>query len=126
MKRLWFGVFLLILLLGMGIWTCIAINETHGTISDDLSAALSAAQLGNWPQAAEYAEKAQSAWEDGWHGTATLSDHEPMEEIDGLFSQLGVYLHFRDTVSFCSCCSQLRVLTDALGEDHIASWWNFL
>lgn len=126
MKRLWLGVFLLVLLLGLGIWTCIAINQTHREISADLSDALSAAQDGNWFRAAELSGKAQAAWDHAWRGTAALSNHEPMEKIDGLFSQLRVYLNDGDMASFCACCALLCVLTEALGEEHVASWWNFL
>lgn len=126
MKRLWFGVILLIALLGIGIGSSIVMNRIHRQISADLSAAETFALNGNWDQAAAFSAKARSGWEQHWHRTATVANHEPMEEIDGLFSKLEVFLYHKDKLSFCAYCAHLRVLTEALGEGHIANWWNLL
>lgn len=126
MKRFWIGVVLLVSILGLGIWITATAGEIHSGISDSLSSASQAAISGDWEQAADFAADAQRAWEHSRKATASIADHEPMEEIDSLFSQISVYLTLREQAPFSAYCARLRVLVQAVGEAHEISWWNLL
>lgn len=126
MKRLWIGVAILAALLGSGIGTTIFAVRTHGDISQKLEQASEAALRGKWDEACTLSLEAKKKWEAMRHGTAAIADHEPMEEIDDLFSQMEIYLLTRQQVPFSTCCASLSVLTNAIGESHAINWWSLL
>ena len=126
MKRLWIGVVLLILLLGLGIGTTLFAVRSHEDISGQLRLASEAALEGKWEEAETLFKSAKEKWEAQRHITAAIADHEPMEEIDDLFSQLEIYLLTRQQISFSACCRSLSVLTNAIGEAHALNWWSLL
>ena len=126
MKRLWLGVAILLVLLGTGIGTtCFALHTQNG-ISQTLEHASEAALRGKWQEASNYSLKAKADWESCRRITASISDHEPMEEIDDLFAQMEIYLLTRQQIPFAACCASLAVLTDAIGEAHAVNWWSLL
>ena len=126
MKRFWIGIALLAVMLGSGIWITIAANRVHGRISDTLSFASQAALKGDWDTAQGKTLEAMAKWERCRKATAAIADHEPMEEIDSLFSQLEVLLQLREAASFSALCARVSVLVRAVGEAHDISWWNLL
>lgn len=126
MKRLWIGVIILVLLLGAGIGTTVFAVRTHCSISQKLAQASEAALRGKWEEACSVSLDAKKQWETMRHGTAAIADHEPMEEIDDLFSQMDIYLLTRQQIPFASCCASLSVLTNAIGESHAINWWSLL
>ena len=126
MKRLWIGVVLLIALLGIGIGTTFFAVHTHRNISQNLKEASEAALRGKWEEACTLSLDAKNQWESMRHGTAAIADHEPMEEIDDLFSQMEIYLLTRQQIPFSACCASLSVLTNAIGESHAINWWSLL
>ncbi len=126
MKRLWIGVIILVLLLGAGIGTTVFAVRTHSSISQKLAQASEAALRGKWEEACSFSLDAKKQWEAMRHGTAAIADHEPMEEIDDLFSQMDIYLLTRQQIPFASCCASLSVLTNAMGESHAINWWSLL
>ena len=126
MKRLWIGVIILVLLLGAGIGTTVFAVRTHNSISQKLAQASEAALRGKWEEACSVSLDAKKQWEAMRHGTAAIADHEPMEEIDDLFSQMDIYLLTRQQIPFASCCASLSVLTNAIGESHAINWWSLL
>ena len=87
MKRLWIGVGLLILLLLLGTAVTVYAAQTQKQISGQLIRARDAAQAGSWDAAAGYCVQAESLWERHRHFTASIADHEPMEEVESLFSK---------------------------------------
>lgn len=126
MKRLWIGVIILVVLLGAGIGTTVFAVRTQSSISEKLAKASEAALRGEWKTARLLALDAQEKWESLRHGTAAIADHEPMEEIDDLFSQMEIYLLTRQQIPFAACCASLSVLTNAIGESHAVNWWSLL
>lgn len=126
MKRLWIGVIILVLLLGAGIGTTVFAVRTHNSISQKLAQASEAALRGKWEEACSVSLDAKKQWKAMRHGTAAIADHEPMEEIDDLFSQMDIYLLTRQQIPFASCCASLSVLTNAIGESHAINWWSLL
>ena len=126
MKRLWIGVLILLLLLCAGIGVTVFADQVHTRISDSLSQAADAALAEDWDTANALSSGAKKQW-DAYHNiTASITDHEPMEEIDSLFSQLEVYAKTEQTAAFSACCEALRVFVKAIGEAQSVSWWSLL
>lgn len=126
MKRLWIGVGLLLILLALGIGTTVFAVRTHTGISQTLQQASEAALAGKWAQAKALSMDAKTKWENYRKGTAAIADHEPMEEIDDLFSQMEVFLKTRQQIPLSACCASLSVLIEAIGEAHAINWWSLL
>lgn len=126
MKRLWIGVVILAVLLGLGVGTTVFAVRTQEDISQNLQQASDAALRGKWAEASSLSLGAKAKWETYRKGTAAIADHEPMEEIDDLFSQMEVYLQTRQQIPFSVCCASLSVLTNAIGEAHAINWWSLL
>ena len=126
MRRLWLGVGLLAVLLGISLFVTAAMDHVHEPISEKLEAAANAAAAGNWDEATALADQAQKEWRRHWHFSAAVADHEPMEEIDACFGELEMYTKTKDTVKFCGSCARLSKLTNAMGDSHDLSWWNML
>lgn len=126
MKRCWFGLGLLVFLLIGGLLATRAMTLRHKAVAARLDTAAAAAEAENWAEAERQLGAARKQWEDDWHFTAAFADHEPMEEIDGLFAQSEVYLRSHDPEALAAVCTQLSRLTEAVGEAHALNWWNFL
>ena len=126
MNRLWFGVGLLVLLLALSLWVTTAMLCVHKPIAESLEQASRQALSGDFPGGVATAQQAQRSWERHKHATASVADHAPMDEIDGLFAELEVYAQSQETVHFAAGCAQLAKLIHAMGEAHGLGWWNFL
>lgn len=126
MKRLWIGVAVLLILLVAGIWITTNTVKTHDSISQSLEQAAQAAMAGDWERAQTLSSDAKGTWQHYRRGTAAVADHEPMEEIDSLFSQMDIYLAAGERVAFSACCAGLSVLTQAIGEAQAINWWSLL
>lgn len=126
MKRIWIGIALLVLLLVGGIWSTAFASRANTHIADTLSQARQAAQTEDRLSAASLLQAAKGEWEHNHHIMAILSDHEPMEEIEGLFAQLEVWLENWNSTAFSVCCAALESLVRAVGEAQSVSWWSLL
>lgn len=126
MKRGWIGLGLLLALLAGSIAVTRAMDRGHDPIARELETASDLALEGDWETAAALARNAKAEWEDKWNFGAAFADHEPMEEIDGLFAQVEVYVRAREEVSFAAVCAELSKRLEAMGDAHGLTWWNLL
>ena len=126
MRRSLFGFILMIALMVMGIAAAVWMEEHHTLIAEDLSAASRYAIDGDWENARDHVERAEEAWQKRWHRDAALTDHQPMEEIDSLFSRVAVYGELKATGDFSAGCRELSRRVEALSDVHGIQWWNFL
>lgn len=126
MKRFWVGIAVLAALLGVSLWAGGQMAQVHSPVSRRLAEAADAALAGDWETAESLATDARTAWERNWHFTAAVADHAPMDEVDGLFAQIGVFAGEREAVHFAATCAQLSRLTTAIEEAHGLNWWNLL
>ena len=126
MKRLWIGATLLLVLLAAGILSTFAMGFFHHSLSRHLDAAASAALEEDWANTQEILHQCRSRWLRFRSAVAANASHEPLEEIDSLYSQLELYLARRDSMGFALCCTTLRHRTEALGEAQSINWWNLL
>lgn len=124
MKRLWIGVFLLAVLLVLSwIGTGNMVSSSQN-ISSALEEAAVCALRDNWDRAGKLLREATSLWEEKWPVAAIFADHEPMEQIDGLFSQAEVWSLLREKGAFAAACRELAREIHAIGDAHSLSWQN--
>ena len=126
MWKLWLGILILTTLLALGIWINRSMEEVHLTISDQLSDAAELALSDQPENAYRLAMEAKANWEKNWKLSACVADHGPMDEIDGLFSQLDGYYKAAQPGDFAVCCTRLSMLVEAMSEAHSITWWNLL
>ena len=126
MWKLWFGISLLVALLVLGLWITDSMDRVHLTVSHQLTDAAELALSDREEEAYRLAMAAKANWEKHWNISACVADHGPMDEIDGLFSQLDGYYRAAQSGDFAVCCSRLSMLVEAMSEAHSITWWNLL
>lgn len=118
------GILLTLLALSTGIWW--GMEHVHNSIGDLLAQAQAAAEADDWQRAEELSQKAQVEWKRHHHFTAAFADHTPMDELDGLFAELNVFLENRESPHFEATCARLILLTQSMADSHGIQWWNVL
>lgn len=126
MKRIYIGIILLIVLLAAGIWIAKVAEKTHAPGASDLEQASHLALEGNWDKAEALTGRARESWQKKWRFTASVSDHEPMDEIDALFARLCIYARNGDNAEYAAVCAELSRRLEAMAQTHAFSWWNLL
>lgn len=126
MKRSWFGLILLLILLIVGFLSSLAIDDAHDPIADKLELAADAALERNWASAAWHTADARDRWEQWELLRAGFCDHGPAEEIDALFSALEVYGSSREKIAFAALCREMAEKIQAIGDAHGLDLKNFL
>ena len=126
MKRLYIGVGLLVFFLIAGILLTFCFCRIHRPLAETLEEASRQALAGNWENAISLTETARERWETYRNFTAAVADHEPLEEMDTLFSQLEIYGKHRLNVEFASICTCLSQMAAAMEESQALTWWTML
>ncbi len=126
MRRLWLGVSILAVLLVLSACTALAVDRIHSPIASDLQQAAQAADREDWTQAQKLVHRARGRWEQYWRFTAAVADHTPMDELDGLFGELEIYLREKEQPHFSVTCQHLSELARAMADSHLPTWWNLL
>lgn len=126
MNRLWFGIALLVLFLGLGIISAVVLQDVQQPVIQALETAAEQSLSGNLEAGAASARQAQQNWDRNWHGVAAVAMHGPMDEIDSLFAQLPAYARSGKTAEFAACCARLAKLVEAIGDAQGFNWWNLL
>lgn len=125
MNKLWIAVVVLAVLLGLGIAGTVVMEKVHGGLSEDLEQAAVLAE-DRWEEAKALAGSARAKWARYKHLIAALADHEPLEQMDGLFAELEVCQRQEDKACFAVVCVRIASLAEMLSESHSPSWWNLL
>ena len=125
MNRIWFGTALLALLLVLGLGGSALMERTHLTQAEDLNRAAELALQGDWSGAEALTSGARKEWDKKRPLIAALSDHEPMDQAEGLFAQLEVFADTEDAISYSSTCVYLARQLEALGKSHSFNLQNF-
>ena len=126
MNRLWIGVVIMVLLLGIGIGMLVGSQAFFEEFKDNLQEASGYALAQNWPAAMEKAQNSEESWNRYHRFWAAFTDHEPVEEVQNLFSQLKIYEMRRLEVDFAAICQHLSHLAEAIDESHNLKWWSIL
>ena len=125
-RRFWYGIGILAIFLGLGLWAAWGMETMHRPVSAGLDQAVRAALEDRMPEAIGLLEQAETAWQQHRGLTAALADHAPMEEIDSLFSQTRIYGKSGNQTEFAAYCGRIARLVEALGEAHGLNWQNLL
>lgn len=126
MRRIWLGIGILALFLGLGLWSSYSAGKLHKPLAHHLEKAATAALSGDLQTGTDLAQKAKTQWDEQWHRSAILADHTPMDEIDSQFARMGVFAETENAEAFAACCQQLAKLITATAEAHSFTWWNIL
>ncbi len=126
MRRLWLGIGILAVLLALSWGVAGAMEKIHTPIAQSLSQAAEAADREDWAQAQTLAEAAKTRWERYWKFTAMVADHTPMDELDGQFEELMVFLEAREHPHFSVTARHLTALAQAMADSQTPTWWNVL
>ena len=126
MRRELLGAWLLVLLLSLGLLSTRYMGRTHSATAGLLESAGTLALAEDWEGAGQRLRKAREEWDRGWHLSAALTDHEPMEDIDSQFAQLQMYLRQKERLAFAAVCAQLASQIEDIGDAHGLNWWNLL
>ncbi len=126
MKRLWIGLGLLLVLLAIGLGLLFFSQHFFDSFSANLEEAAELAMEKNWPAATEKAEKSRAMWQRCYQFFSAISDHEPIEAVQELFSRLELYAREQMYMEFSTVCKSLAKLADAINESHNLRWWSIL
>ena len=125
-RQLWVGIGILLVLLVIGLLLTVFVEDACSPIARLLEQAGNLIEQGDWETASMLVHSAKKQWEKGWHKIATLADHAPMDEIDGLFAQTLGYAKENTTADFAANCRRLASLIRAVFEAHSLTWWNLI
>ena len=126
MRRCVIGIWMLILLLGLGCVACWGTNRILDPISRELEAAAELVIAGNWEAAEKRTLQAREKWETWWTFVAALNSHGPMEDADNWFDRLEVFARTRDARSYGEGCVRIAGLIRAIGEGQTPALRNLL
>ena len=126
MKRMYIGVGLLAVILASAIALSAAFPAMHMPLAETVEKAAEAALAGNWNEAQVLVTKARQEWERIRDFSAAVADHEPLEQMEGLLTQLEVFGQRKDALDFAAVCRQLAALAEAMADSQRITWWNLL
>lgn len=126
MARGWLGAGILLLFLVLGLVVTGAMDKSHLSTGQMLAQAAEQSLEGDLDGATALAMAAKARWERQHQGTATVADHNPMDDVDRLFAQMEVYAKAQEAPHFAACCAELAHLLQATADAHRFSWWNVL
>ena len=118
MKRIWFGAAMLAVLLVLGFSCGTFMERTHAAQSKDLTRAAELALEENWAGAENFVSAVRREWNQKRPFIAALSEHEPIDQAEGLFSQLEAFAKTKDVASYSSTCLLLARILESLGQSH--------
>lgn len=126
MARLYLGIGLLVALLVLGLWVAGSMDDLHSPIVKNLEQAAQLCLSGDFKEGAKLAQKAHGRWAGNWRRIAAVSDHTPMDEIDGLFAQAEFYAQSGNATEFAAHCARLAQRIEAVSDAQRLTWWNLL
>ena len=126
MKRICAGLTILTVLLSAAVAFSVLMERIHSPMAAALQEAAAAAEEGDWEAAEDLFRRAQDRWQQRKHFTAALADHSPMDDMEGLFAELEIYLRLQETPHFSATCCHLADLAEAMADNHAVNWWNLL
>ena len=126
MKYLYFGAGILAVLLAACIFSTFLISGCTAKTLESLEQALSAFDGGNFPAAAEHADRAKSEWERHSNLLSAMLSHEELDEIESVFSALESYGKTETGDEFRSSCAELALRLRHIRQMDVPFYYNFL
>ncbi len=126
MKRCWFGLGLLVVLLGVSLAVSWGMDAVHRPISEQLGQAAADVQGGNPERAQAEFRKAQTDWEKWAHFRGCFADHTPTEAVDQELAATRWAGALAQWPEFAAACARAAKMVEAIGAAHACNWWNLL
>lgn len=123
MNRVVIGVALLAALLAASLFSAWQMGNIQQPIADRMEEA-SRQSLRGESAAAETAARAEAAWHSSRVFTAALADHQPMEDIEGLFARLHAY-ETEDKSEYAALCAEIARRIRAVAEAQALNLGSF-
>lgn len=124
MNRVVIGVALLAALLAASLFSAWQMGNIQQPIADRMEEASLQSLRGETDAAAETAARAEAAWHSSRVFTAALADHQPMEDIEGLFARLRAY-ESEDKSEYAALCAEIARRIRAVAEAQELSLGSF-
>ena len=124
MNRVVIGVALLAALLAASLFSAWQMGNIQQPIADWMEEASRQSLRGETDAAAETAARAEAAWHSSRVFTAALADHQPMEDIEGLFARLRAY-ETEDKSEYAALCAEIARRIRAVAEAQELSLGSF-
>lgn len=118
MKRGWYAVALLVLLLILGLLASGHVRRLTEPVAEQLTLAAEAIRQEDPETAGQLLAEARRQWQKNWVFLAAMNHHGPMEEIDSRFARAEALLECAELREFTGCCAELEEMIRALGESH--------
>lgn len=125
-RRFYLGLGILLLFLALGLLTNYSLARIHQPVTEGFSQAAREALAGNLTEGIALARQAEHRWLRYRSVTASVADHTPMDEIEGLLAEMNVFAAAEDAEHFAACCAQLATLTQAIADAHNPAFENIL
>lgn len=125
MKRSYFGLGLLICLLGASLLLGWGMEKMHQPVAAALTAAEEKAYRGDWEGAVELEGIARTGWEKWQVLRSCFADHTPIEEVDAQFAMLSACIRGENKEEFPSLAAQTAQMVKAIGDAHGLRWGSF-
>ena len=122
--KFYVAVILLLILLAGSLFVGWGVGSIQQSVSRDLDQAVAAAEKGDLESAGRSILDAKDRWNKYRKLLAALSLHEPMDEIDQLFSQAAACIQTESRDLFLPVCVQLGQYLESISMDHKLTWWN--
>ena len=126
MVRGWLGAGILAVFLIFSLVAGALIGSAHEATSALLEQAAEKTLDGDFETGQVLAMSAKARWDRQWNGTATMADHNPMDDVDALFGEMEIYAKAQEAHHFAACCAELAQRIQAVSGAHKFSWWNIL
>lgn len=126
MKRCWFGLGLLVVLLGVSLAVSWGMDAVHRPIAGELRRAAICAQAEASEQAQAEFRKAQRDWERWAHFRGCFADHTPTEAVDQELAAARWAGALAQWPEFAAACARAAKMVEAIGAAHACNWWNLL
>lgn len=126
MKRCWFGLGLLVVLLGVSLAVSWGMDAVHRPIAGELHRAAICAQAEESEQAQAEFRKAQTDWEKWAHFRGCFADHTPTEAVDQELAAARWAGALAQWPEFAVACARAAKMVEAIGAAHACNWWNLL
>ena len=124
MKRFWIGVGILAAVLAVGIWAGERMQRVHLPCALDLEQAAGCAMAADWTSAGLLGDRARESWMHNRKISASVANHQIMDEIDAAFEELEIYRAREETSAYSARCLYLAERLRDLGSSYRLNWWN--
>lgn len=125
MRRLWFGLGLLLALLTVGVGISARLSAYLDPLTEQVAQAADAART-DAVFASGLLEASRQTWKKCRDFTAAVLDHSPMEQIDGLFATAQSYGKSGIWEAMAAECGRLTEWIQAMAESQRLTWRNLL